>query len=525
MRFRTGRIPRALGVLLLPLCVPALPLTAAPPDPVSAWVNDLRSADFQRRHTATIRLQQAGIRAISPLCEAARTDDAETAYRAVRILGRCYASEDPATSEAAEEALRTLATGRHRHATRQARQMLTLFRPFPDDRIARMVLRLGGSVEIAAADPRNTTNLPLASAIEDELSPLPSLMRTPVADAARLPAGEYRLVSINLFGCREITADQLAGFRRLRSLRTLILSRTPVDDTALGDLARIPNLKYLDLRETGCTPEAVAKLKAQDGEGLVIRGDDAPQGDLEIAEWVISAGGRVQLVSEQGQAWRSARSACRLPPLEDGECSIWRIDLSRNPHLRDDDLACLAQLPHLQQLALAGTNITDAGLKHLCHLPNLQWLDLSDTRLSDAGLKSLEGLRALTYLYLSRTQVTGAGLTDMNRFPRLEVLWLNGSRVDNAGLARLRELPELWWLNLESTRIGDAGLAELAGIPQLHSLNLKNTYVTDAGLTRLRGLSRLQSVSLTDTGVTEQGVRKLHDALPDVSVTMREERR
>jgi hypothetical protein len=44
----------------------------------------------------------------------------------------------------------------------------------------------------------------------------------------------------------------------------------------------------------------------------------------------------------------------------------------------------------LQELNLAETQVTDAGLKHLKGLTALQGLDLSRTKVTDAGVEALK---------------------------------------------------------------------------------------------------------------------------------------
>src|ERR687885_253762 len=55
---------------------------------------------------------------------------------------------------------------------------------------------------------------------------------------------------------------------------------------------------------------------------------------------------------------------------------------------------------------LAGTAVTDAGLKELKHLKQLTSLDLAVTRVTDAGLKELADLKQLTSLDLHVTGMT-----------------------------------------------------------------------------------------------------------------------
>ena len=70
-------------------------------------------------------------------------------------------------------------------------------------------------------------------------------------------------------------------------------------------------------------------------------------------------------------------------------------------------------LESLQMLDLAGTLVTDAGMKELAGLERLQMLNLINTAVMDAGVKELAGLKQLWALGLGSTVVTDAGLKSL----------------------------------------------------------------------------------------------------------------
>jgi hypothetical protein len=102
---------------------------------------------------------------------------------------------------------------------------------------------------------------------------------------------------------------------------------------------------------------------------------------------------------------------------------LW-IDFSSSPvKPGDDDLALLSDLARLDDLGLAGSPITDAGLVHLERLKFLHDLDLSHTAVSDAGLEHLEKLRSLRRVVLRHSRVTSAGVERLKRaLPSVEVV-------------------------------------------------------------------------------------------------------
>ncbi len=107
------------------------------------------------------------------------------------------------------------------------------------------------------------------------------------------------------------------------------------------------------------------------------------------------------------------------------------VELVRLPKdAGDEALAYVAELKRpesLKMLNLAGTQVTDEGLKSVEGLKGLETLDLSDTNISDAGLKHLEKLPSLRDLRIGNTNVTNEGLADLvASVPSLDVLNVAG---------------------------------------------------------------------------------------------------
>jgi Leucine-rich repeat (LRR) protein len=73
-------------------------------------------------------------------------------------------------------------------------------------------------------------------------------------------------------------------------------------------------------------------------------------------------------------------------------------------------LASLGALAKLQELTLASTQVSDAGLEHLKQLQEHRVLALGKTRVTDKGLKALCALAKLENLDVSETAVTAEGL-------------------------------------------------------------------------------------------------------------------
>jgi YHS domain-containing protein len=108
--------------------------------------------------------------------------------------------------------------------------------------------------------------------------------------------------------------------------------------------------------------------------------------------------------------------------------------------------------------SLAGAKIDDAALESLKGVTEqLVWLNLAGTSVTDGGLKALAGLKNLRRLHLEKTG------------------------VGDEGLASVKGLSELQYVNLYGTKVTDKGLASLSGLKKLKNVYLWQTAVTDAG--------------------------------------------
>ena len=207
----------------------------------------------------------------------------------------------------------------------------------------------------------------------------------------------------------------------------------------------------------------------------VVGGDDR-----KAAEWVLSIGGKVTIVSAN-----KTLQVAAVKELPAGAWSIALISLSNNRQVTDASLTQIKALTNLRQLWLSGTPVSDAGMAHLEALTNLVMLELRSTQVSDAGLEHLKPLTKLTSLALDNTKVSDAGLGHLKTLTNLTFLQLLNTKVSDAGLIHLKTMTKLTNLNLYGTKVSDAGLANLKTLTNLTLLNLNSTDVTAAGVDAL----------------------------------------
>jgi len=197
-----------------------------------------------------------------------------------------------------------------------------------------------------------------------------------------------------------------------------------------------------------------------------------------------------------------------------------------------DDLAALEDLPRLERLYLAATDLDDKGLSHLRRLKRLKRLSLWKTRVTDKGAEHLAGLAELEVLDVHQTELTEgmlvhvAGMTRLERlvfsFPvtdeglrrlaalpqrcRSEIERLSCVGVTDAGLGCLERLPKLAVVEINSPHVSDEGLAHVAALGGLRELRLVGTQVTDAGLDTVRRLPACRSLMLVNSRTTPAGI-------------------
>jgi len=213
-------------------------------------------------------------------------------------------------------------------------------------------------------------------------------------------------------------------------------------------------------------------------------GESAPD-DRLAAERVLWKGGRVS-VSVDGRE-------LRIGDINDLPTSfaLRAIDLRGNHHFPNADLGFITSLHGLDSLALLDlgkTSITDGHLHGPLALRNLVTLRLDLTQIGDETLAQLAAseCKGLRILSLAGTRVSDQGLKHVAGLAQLEELDLRATAISDEGTEHLKSLAGLKRLVLGQTGITDAGLASLSEIKGLQHLYLDGTQVTPKGLEVLR---------------------------------------
>jgi serine/threonine protein kinase len=316
--------------------------------------------------------------------------------------------------------------------------------PSAAERLANWVHTYGGALTLLTAD---------GTRLDD------------VTSAEDLPKGDYTVRGVNLEGqtLRGAEWDLLA---ESRSVESVSLAETDVDNKVVGKLAAMPALRRLDLGTTAIDDDALALLA-----------------DAKQLEWLNVRGTAVT----------------------------------------DSGMPAVAALVALRDVYLSDTAVTDAGLKPLQDLVALRSVALNGTKVTGEGVLTLKAARP------SLGDVVWDA-PDHDRIAARHVLQLGGKvnvqAMANGAVSEVTRLADLTsdpfvlkGVDLGGlTAAGDVDLAMLKPLLSIDAINLAGTSVTGEGLGNLEGLASLRTLNLGGIPFAPDEVAALRAELADCQV-------
>jgi len=228
------------------------------------------------------------------------------------------------------------------------------------------------------------------------------------------------LRKLKLEACR-VTRHGVSHLINLNDLEELDLKDTDLDDEAMLHVAKLTNLKVLNLFQTKVT-EVGFKILSRHLAVLEKFNMDTIEADDSCLRWT-----------------RSFRNLTHLDlfgaKITDHGC----LDIVK------------ADFPHLESLELCGGFVSDLGVAYLSTLKTkLKRLNLSqNSNITDNGVKRLATAfgMSLVSLSLSNTKITKKSVTLFYSFVFLEELVVRGCKLPNLSIISLKEsLPNLWFV-------------------------------------------------------------------------------
>jgi Leucine-rich repeat (LRR) protein len=185
----------------------------------------------------------------------------------------------------------------------------------------------------------------------------------------------------------------------------------------------------------------------------------------------------------------------------------------RSTAVSDFGMELLADSKTLSSLLMQDFGISDAAGPEIAKLENLTQLEVFRCQ----GLGS-QGVLALKGMELSRLKLRDLPMVDnramevLSDLPALTRFELHeNDSISDEGLAQLESLKSLEVLDIWAVpQMTDATVDVIAGLPNLRELSIRATGVTDASIDKLLGMSHLKVLTFKDNGgVTAAGLEKL----------------
>ena len=357
-----------------------------------------------------------------------------------------------------------------------------------------------------------------------------------MTDAMLLDAsGVPGVVSLNLSGSRALTDEGLRVLARLPNVRHLDLSGTAITDRGLGVLREMRSLETVSLALTRVTDAGVAHLAHCDELRQVdlshtFTGDEAIRALAGKPKLAHFRGGNH--VTDAGipafhdwplfKMWRGGEPAMALLSYDAGPTYLALRGALTDRGMRDlegldglfalnlDDrglavtaagLPPLKALPHLGWLAVDAKN---DWMTHIAEMPSLRFLGSQDTIADDDGFVALSRSRSIEYIWGRRCHnLRRRGFTALADMPSLRGLSVSCLNVDDTGISTLPRFPAL--RELMPMDIPDAGYRHVGKCAALESLVLMYCRdTTDAATEHITGLDKLSSYFNSYTAITDR---------------------
>ena len=196
-------------------------------------------------------------------------------------------------------------------------------------------------------------------------------------------AGQHRLRILKLGGTH-LTDEGLRHLAGLAELTQLDLNDAPITGAGLAHLDSCTKMRNLGLQRAAVTDDGFLNIPDwPDLQRLTLTSTSLSDRGLEALERFenLQALYAVQLRNVTTEGWKVLE---QLPELR----AIWLAE--NKDSVTDDVVASLASLPHLNELGLDSTAITDQALEHLKSCETLRLLNVKDNpNVSEAAVRAL----------------------------------------------------------------------------------------------------------------------------------------
>ncbi|XP_005995128.1 leucine-rich repeat-containing G-protein coupled receptor 4 isoform X3 [Latimeria chalumnae] len=201
-----------------------------------------------------------------------------------------------------------------------------------------------------------------------------------------------------------------------------------------------------------------------------------------------------------GRADCSGRGLTAIP--EGLSAFTYYLDISMN-NVTELPSGAVRNLPYLEELRLAGNDLSYIHPDALFGLHQLKVLMLQNNQLKTVPSEALKGLSALQSLRLDANHITSVPEDSFEGLIQLRHLWLDDNILTQVPVHPLSNLPSLQALTLalnKITQIPDFAFANLSSLVVLH---LHNNKIRTIGPHSFNGLDNLETLDLNYNNLME----------------------
>lgn len=309
-----------------------------------------------------------------------------------------------------------------------------------------------------------------------------------LAQAAQIP----HLTVLKLGNCKQLTDEGVRHLAKLPNLRELDLSQTRVTDDGLKVLRELPALRSLSLVMTMVTDAGLVHLEnCHELERLHLM-------------WTHTGNGAIRALAGK-QNFTHLWSGNNVT--DDGLALLHELPVFTGWRGGETQFGILGKEIAPNQLSLRGA-ITDRGVAHLQGLNGLSVLHLDDCPLSDSA-SALEPLTSLPHLAKLGVDPKNAWMSVIARMPALRFLGIQDAAINEDAYEDLSRSPTIEYIwGRRSHGVGSRAFRALGRMTALRGLSVSCLNVEDSALASLPdfpSLRELMPMDIPDAGYRHIG--------------------
>jgi Leucine-rich repeat (LRR) protein len=325
-----------------------------------------------------------------------------------------------------------------------------------------------------------------------------------IEDGAELTADDVALFgrlgdlrALRILNCRVLNDAMVGQLTGLGNLDTLALTNSAVTDAGVETLVQaFPNLIELDLSSntnlTGAALKQIASLAKLERLALLQNRFN----DLNTRRLA-------KMPQLKGLDLRGNMEAGDMTLEVLGKLPHLTALKHRSTAVTDAGLQGLAESTTLESLLMQDFVITNESGPHLAKLEKLSSLEVFRCQgFGTDGVLALAGLPLTRLTLRDLPDVGDPALAVLAKLPRLKRLYLHElASVGDEGLRQLAAAKELEVLDIWSLpQMTDASVGVIAGLPNLKELSIRETGVTEASVEKIAAMPKLQSLTFKNNG-------------------------